>query len=144
MEPQKPTNSTESLSYWNSVMKHSLVSALGIQYTRVEDGLIEGTMPVNEYTSQPFGYLHGGAALAFAETLAGLGSNIICDTEHIALGVQVSGNHVSSVTTGKTIVGVAKLLHKGNRTHLWEVNISTIEGRLVSTSRVLNSIVTKR
>ena len=52
---------------------------LGIQYTYASEERVEATMPVDHRTRQPFGILHGGATLALAETVAGLGSMIICE-----------------------------------------------------------------
>ncbi len=71
---------------------------LGIQYTYASEDRVEATMPVDERTRQPFGILHGGATLALAETVAGLGSMILCQPDEIVVGMQVSGNHMSSAT----------------------------------------------
>lgn len=52
----------------------TLMGNLGIQYTFASAERVEATMPVDHRTRQPFGILHGGATLALAETVAGLGS----------------------------------------------------------------------
>jgi len=81
--------------------------------------------------------------VAMAETLAGLGSMLIIDlNEFDALGSQVSGNHTSTLKTGKARA-TAKIIHRGNKTHLWNVDIQNEEGRLISTVRVTNMIVKK-
>ena len=91
------------------------------------------------------GILHGGASLAFAETLAGLGSVAIANEGEIQVGMQVSGYHVSSTVVGDTVRGVATILHKGRSTHVWNVDIySTQSGKLICTCRVINSILKKR
>ena len=84
------------LDLLNAQAKHALMGNLGIQYTYASPGRVEATMPVDERTRQPFGILHGGATLALAETVAGLGSMISCQPDEIVVGMQVSGNHVSS------------------------------------------------
>ena len=66
------------------------------QYTYASEDRVEATMPVDERTRQPFGILHGGATLALAETVAGLGSMILAKPDEIVVGMQVSGNHMSS------------------------------------------------
>ena len=68
---------------------------------------VEATMPVDHRTRQPFGILHGGATLALAETVAGLGSMILCQPDEIVVGMQVSGNHISSAHEGDTVRAVA-------------------------------------
>ena len=54
------------------------------------------------------GILHGGATLALAETVAGLGSMIICEPDEIVVGMQVSGNHISSAHEGDSVRAVAE------------------------------------
>ena len=88
-------------------------------------------------------FLHGGANLALAETLAGLGSMLLVDNEKFdVLGTQVSGNHTGVLKEGKALAK-AKIVHKGNKTHVWNVDIKSEDGRLISTVRVTNMIVLK-
>lgn len=128
----------------NERARHALMGNLGIQYTFASEDRIEATMPVDERTRQPFGILHGGATLALAETVAGLGSMVICRPDEIAVGMQVSGNHMSSAHEGDTVRAVAKIIHKGRSSHVWDVNIYTSTDKLVSSVRVMNSIMKKR
>lgn len=128
----------------NASSKHGLVGHLGIQFTYVSENRIEATMPVDLRTRQPFGILHGGATLALAETVAGLGSMIICKPDEKMVGMQVSGNHVSSAHEGDTVRAVGTLIHRGYSSHVWNVDIFTSTDKLVSSIRVLNSIMRKR
>ena len=79
----------------NAQAQTTLMGNLGIQYTYASHERIEATMPVDHRTRQPFGILHGGATLALAETVAGLGSMVICNPDEFVVGMQVSGNHIS-------------------------------------------------
>jgi len=128
----------------NARAKHALMGNLGIQYTYASEDRIEATMPVDERTRQPFGILHGGATLALAETVAGLGSMIICKPDEIVVGMQVSGNHMSSAHEGDTVRAVATIIHKGRSSHVWNVNIYTSTDKLVSSVRVVNSVLKKK
>lgn len=132
------------LEQLNASSKHALMGNLGIQYTYVDEQRIEATMPVDERTRQPFGILHGGATLALAETLAGLGSLFLCQPDEIAVGMQVSGNHISSAHQGDTVRAVGTIIHKGRSSHVWNVDVFTSTGKLISTVRVINSIMKKR
>ena len=71
------------LDQLNQRARHALMGNLGIQYTYASEDRVEATMPVDERTRQPFGILHGGATLALAETVAGLGSMILCKPDEI-------------------------------------------------------------
>lgn len=132
------------LEQLNERARHALMGNLGIQYTYASEDRIEATMPVDERTRQPFGILHGGATLALAETVAGLGSMILCQPDEIVVGMQVSGNHLSSAHEGDTVRAVGTVLHKGRSSHVWNVDVFTSTDKLVSSIRVVNSILKKR
>lgn len=132
------------LEFLNAQTKHALMGNLGIQYTYASPERVEATMPVDERTRQPFGILHGGATLALAETVAGLGSMVACQPDEIVVGMQVSGNHVSSAHEGDTVRAVGTIVHKGRSSHVWNVDVFTSTNKLVSSVRVVNSILKKR
>lgn len=132
------------LDLLNERARHTLMGNLGIQYTYASDERVEATMPVDYRTRQPFGILHGGATLALAETVAGLGSMIICELDEIVVGMQVSGNHISSAHEGDTVRAVATIVHKGRSSHVWNVDVFTSTNKLVSSIRVVNSVIKKR
>lgn len=128
----------------NARARLALMGNLGIQYTYASQDRIEATMPVDVRTRQPFGILHGGATLALAETVAGLGSMILCKPDEIIVGMQVSGNHLSSAHEGDTVRAVGTIIHKGRSSHVWNVDVFTSTDKLVSSIRVVNSVLKKK
>ena len=125
----------------NGINKGSVMEALGIEYIEVSDGFVKGQMPIDHRTIQPAGILSGGASLAFAETLGGLGSALLIDLEkYSAVGTQVAANHVG-VGIGKSVRGEARIIHRGKRTHVWNIDIISEDERLVSTVRMTNQII---
>lgn len=128
----------------NAQSGSTLMGNLGIQYTFASAERVEATMPVDHRTRQPFGILHGGATLALAETVAGLGSMIACQPDEFVVGMQVSGNHVSSAYEGDTVRAVCTPVHLGRSSHVWNVDIFTSTDKLVSSVRVVNSVMKKK
>lgn len=129
----------------NAIIPGTLMESLGIRCTAIAKGYVAGSMPVDKRTGQPLGIIHGGANLAFAETLAGLGSVALLEEGEMQVGAQVSGNHVASAATGDVMRGEARIMHKGRSTHVWSVEIySERSGKLIHTARVLNSILKQR
>lgn len=121
-----------------------MVSHLGIRITHCSEGIVEATMPVDERTQQPLGFLHGGASLALAETVASIGSLVMADTnEYHIFGVQVSANHTNTARTGD-VYAKATLINKSKSTHVWNCDISSVAGKLISTARVTIAIVKKK
>lgn len=127
----------------NAGFEGTMNQKLGIRFLPSEDDCILGEMPINENTRQYFGILHGGASLAFAETLAGCGSLCLIDFDKSkkVCGLQVTGNHVGMSAHEGKVYGKATIVHAGKKTHVWNVDITGEDGRLISTERVTNMIV---
>ena len=122
----------------------SMIGHLGITFLQNDKEQVLAEMPVDHRTCQPFGLLNGGASLALAENVAGYGSMRLCEADEFPCGMQVSGNHVSTVPVGGKVVACGTLLHQGRSTHIWNIDITTPEGILVSTVRVVNFIVKRK
>src|SRR5690625_651742 len=114
---------------------NTLMQSLGIQMVKLKKDYIELTMPVDERTHQPAGYLHGGASVALAETAASIGALLNVDAEKYSVfGIEINANHIKSKRTG-LVTGIAKPVHVGRRTMVWEINITDEENELISISR---------
>ena len=119
----------------------NLSTALGMEFVSTpEDDTCMARMRVDERNRQPFGFLSGGASLALAENLAGVGSCALCP-EHTCVGIEVSGSHVKAVAEGDTVTACARLLHKGSTLHVWSVDIRDTAGELISNVRVTNYVL---
>jgi uncharacterized protein (TIGR00369 family) len=128
----------------NKINQGTLMEQLHIEYLEIGDGYVKGRMPVNERTKQPMGILHGGANLALAETIGGLGSALIVDLDEFDVrGSQISANHVGTAHAG-WVFAEAHIIHKGRNTHVWNINIKDEEGKMVSTCRLTNFVIRKK
>lgn len=127
---------------WNSIAEEDGLSrTLGMEFISTpEPDTLEARMVVNERNKQPFGFLAGGASLALAENLAGVGSMASCPGK-MALGINVSGNHVKAMPYGGTVTAYGKLVHKGHTLHVWHIDIKNEEGDLISTVQVTNYVI---
>ncbi len=133
----------ELINKINEYREKTLMGALGIEFTVVELGHIEATMPVDHRTHQPYGLLHGGASAALAETLGSFGSHLLVQAENgLAVGVELNINHLKSKRHGM-VTGVAKILHQGRSTHVWNIEILDEEKSLLAVSRLTVMVKTK-
>ena len=122
----------------------NLSTALGMEFISTpEDDTCMARMRVDERNRQPFGFLSGGASLALAENLAGVGSTSLCP-KCACVGIEVSGSHVKAVVEGDTVTAYARLQHKGSTLHVWQVDIKDTADELISTVRVTNYIIKSR
>lgn len=122
----------------------NLSTALGMEFISTPDeDMCMATMKVDERNRQPFGFLSGGASLALAENLAGVGSSSLCPGS-ICVGINVSGSHVKAVAEGDTVTALARLIQKGRRLHVWNVEITDSHGDTISVVSVTNYIITPK
>ncbi len=121
--------------------KPNLSTALGMEFISTPEGdTCMARMKVDERNRQPFGFLSGGASLALAENVAGVGSSALCPG-CACVGIEVSGSHVKAVCEGDTVTAFARMLHQGSTLHVWNVDIKDTAGDLISNVRVTNYII---
>lgn len=136
--------SQPSLDQLNLTSQNTMVSLLGIEFTDIGTDYIEATMPVDHRTKQPMGLLHGGANVVLAETLGSIASSLTIDTEKFAcVGLEINANHLKSVREGK-VRGVAKPVHIGKSTQVWEIKIFNEGDKLCCISRITMAILEKK
>ncbi|SDD00845.1 PaaI family thioesterase [Williamwhitmania taraxaci] len=127
----------------NALCENTLINHLGIEFLSAVKGVVIAKMPVDSRTIQPFKILHGGASLALAETVASAGSTMLVDTsKSMVVGLEVNGNHLRSVSSG-FVTATARIIHQGERTHVWNVEIVDEELRLVMIGRVTMMVVNR-
>jgi uncharacterized protein (TIGR00369 family) len=128
----------------NSLNKNTLMETLKIEFVDVGADFVIAKMPVNASVHQPYGILHGGATAALAETVGSCASALFVDTKtKIIKGIELSINHLKSKKEG-TVFGIAKPIHKGRTTHLWEIKIVDENDELISICKLTNIVLDKK
>jgi 1,4-dihydroxy-2-naphthoyl-CoA hydrolase len=124
-----------------SFPQKSLVTQLGIELTEAGDDYLKGRMPVDDRTRQYAGILHGGASVAFAETLASAGCFFTLDTTKFACaGMEINANHIRPVSEG-WVYGVGRQETRGRTTQVWTIRITDEKDRLVCLSRCTMAVI---
>lgn len=128
----------------NSMNKNTLMETLEIEFIDVGEDFVTAKMPVNSRVYQPYGILHGGATAALAETVGSCASALFVDRNtKIVKGIELSINHLKSKKEG-VVYGIAKPIHKGRTTHLWEVKIVDENQELISICKLTNIVLDKK
>ncbi|MCK0527353.1 PaaI family thioesterase [Anaerobiospirillum sp. NML120449] len=123
-----------------------LVRALAPVFTLIERGQVhaEVTLAYVHCRPTPAGHiLHGGTSLALAETVAGVASMALCEPGEHPVGMNVTASHVSMARLGQKLKIICTSLHKGSTSHLWNIDITDENGKMISTARVTNAIIKK-
>jgi len=127
----------------NKLTKGTLMESLEIRFVESSDETLTAEMPVNNRTIQPYGFLHGGATMALAESVGSALSLLsLSDRTFIAVGVEINANHLLPVREG-SIKAKASFLRKGNSIHVIDIRVTDISGQLISICRLTNKIVKK-
>lgn len=129
------------LPYLNEMRKNTICDVLDITFDAYDDQSITASMVVDHRTHQPFGLLHGGASVVLAETLGSMASYLCIDTKKFyCVGLEVNANHLRGVRSGR-VTAVAKPVHMGRTTHVWDIRLSDDNGKLNCISRLTIAVV---
>jgi 1,4-dihydroxy-2-naphthoyl-CoA hydrolase len=110
--------------------------AIGLTFTRITPDEVECEVPVGPHLHQPYGLVHGGVYASIIETLASVGAALHAMTrQQTAVGLENTTSFVRAVRTGK-LIGIARHVHRGRQTQVWEVDVRGEDGKLAATGRV--------
>lgn len=132
-----------SIELLTAVHVDTAVSLLGIEFLAVGDDFIRARVPVDARTRQPMGLLHGGVSVVLAETLGSCGAVYAAPPGHRAVGLDINANHLRSATMG-WVTGVARPVHVGRTTHVWQIEMHSDSGELTCVSRITMAILAPR
>jgi 1,4-dihydroxy-2-naphthoyl-CoA hydrolase len=122
-----PTNQAITPALSQELLPGSFPGNLGIELTEITDELVRGRMLVDKRHLHPMGYVHGGAWVAFADTVAAWGT-----MRHLPEGrgfttVELKVNVLASAADGDELTALGEPLHVGLRTHVWQVQVFLAE-----------------
>jgi 1,4-dihydroxy-2-naphthoyl-CoA hydrolase len=105
---------------------------LGIEFVSAEPDKIVAQMTVREDLCTRPAVLHGGAVMAFADTLGATGTIANLPAGAGTTTIESKTNFVAPAPVGTRVIGEATPIHRGRRTMVWQTRVSTPEGRLVA------------
>ena len=123
--------------------RETLGRTLGIEIAEAGPQRVVATMPVGPPVHQPFGYLHGGASVALAETVVSVGAYLAAPEGHTAFGMEINANHLRPMREG-TLTATATPVYVGRTSQVWQAELRDERGRLVCISRCTLAIVAMR
>ena len=132
-----------SLEAINKRNANTMAEYIGIEFVEFGIDYLTARMPIDHRTVQPLRIVNGGAYCVLAETAGSLAANLAIDRErYVAVGLDINANHVRSAHEGNGFVyGIAKPIHIGKTTHVWEIRITDERGKLNCISRLTMAVV---
>lgn len=102
-----------TLDELNATSDNTMVTHLGIVYTRLGDDVLEAEMPVDTRTHQPFGLLHGGASAALAETLGSMAGFMMTRDGQCVVGTELNATHHRPVSEERYAASASRCILVG-------------------------------
>lgn len=131
MSESRP-ESQPDLSRYQARMQGLFPELLGMRLISVERDLLVGELDVRRELCTAPGLLHGGAIMAFADTLGALATMANLDDESGTTTIESKTNFFRGGREGSTVRGETRPLHRGRRTQVWQTTITDAEGKLVA------------
>jgi 1,4-dihydroxy-2-naphthoyl-CoA hydrolase len=105
---------------------------LGIEFVSASPEKIVAEMTVREDLCTRPAVLHGGAVMAFADTLGATGTILNLNEGAGTTTIESKTNFIAPAPVGTRVIGEATPIHRGRRTMIWQTRVTTAEGRLVA------------
>ena len=115
-----------------AVPKLPFADLLGIRVTEATAERVVAEMEVRPELCTSPAVLHGGAVMAFADTLGALGTITNLPEGAGTTTLESKTNFIGPAAVGTTVIGTATPVHRGRRTQVWQTRITTREGKLVA------------
>ncbi|HET6239017.1 MAG TPA: PaaI family thioesterase, partial [Acetobacteraceae bacterium] len=105
---------------------------LGIRVTETTTDRVVAEMEVRPELCTSPAVLHGGAVMAFADTLGALGTLANLPQGAGTTTIESKTNFIGPAPAGSTVIGSATPVHRGRRTQVWQTRITTRDGKLIA------------
>ncbi len=121
--PGRTTNQAITPALSARALEGTFPGNLGVQLTEITDEHVRGRMLIDRRQLHPMGEVHGGAWVAFADTVAAWGT-----MRHLPEGrgfttVELKINVLASASEGDVLTALGEPLHIGSRTQVWQVRV---------------------
>ena len=114
----------------------TLDDSLGFELLEAGPDRVRGRFSADRRVQQPFGLVHGGAYMAFAESLASVATfSAVAADGNIAVG-QANDNHFLRPVTEGLVHAEGAPIHRGRTSWVWDIRFTDDQDRLCATSRV--------
>ena len=113
-------------------LKLPFAELMGIEFVEAAVERVVGEMAVREGLCTRPAVLHGGAIMAFADTLGAAGTILNLPEGAGTTTIESKTNFIAAAPRGARITGESTPVHRGRRTMVWQTRITTAEGRLVA------------
>jgi 1,4-dihydroxy-2-naphthoyl-CoA hydrolase len=103
---------------------------MGVRLTELAPERVRAEMLVRPELCTAGGILHGGAYMAFADTLGAVGTVINMPAGARTATTDSSTKFIAGAKLGSTVTAECVALHRGRTTMVWQTSIHSADGKL--------------
>ena len=116
----------------NAFLKPMLPGLLGIEIVEASADRVVGRMRVRPDMCTAGNILHGGAYMAFADSLGGVSTFVNMAPDARTTTIESKTNFIGAAAVNTTVTGTTRAFHKGKTTRVWQTEITNEDGKLVA------------
>jgi 1,4-dihydroxy-2-naphthoyl-CoA hydrolase len=105
---------------------------LGVRFLEVSKDVLRAEIDVTRDLCTLPGRMHGGAIMAFADTLGAYGTVLNLAEGHSTTTIESKTNFFSAGVEGGKVVGTTTPIHRGRSTMVWQTRVERDDGKLVA------------
>jgi len=113
-----------------AILDPLLPGLLGVRLLSVEPDRVVAELEVRSNLCTTGGVLHGGAYMAFADTLGAVGTFLNLPQGSRTTTTDSSTKFIAAAAVNTTVVGESIALHRGRTTMVWQTMIKRADGKL--------------
>ena len=118
--------------FWQQRLTPLFPGLMGVKLTALAPDRVVAEMLVRPDLCTAGGILHGGAAMAFADTLGAVGTVLNLPAGAGTTTTDSSTKFIAGAKVGSTVVAECLALHRGRSTMVWQTSIRRADGKLCS------------
>ncbi len=122
----------ERLQQLQAYANRLFAGMLGIRLIEAAPERVVAEVVVRDDLCTVPGIMHGGAIMAFADTLGAMGTSINLPPGAGTTTIESKTNFFAAGKTGEAVRGECTPLHRGKRTMVWQTRVTGQDGRLLA------------
>jgi len=119
----------QSLAFYQQLLEPLLPGLLGIRLTELDQKRVVGELFVRPDLCTAGGILHGGAYMAFADTLGAIGTILNLPQGARTTTTDSSTKFIGPAKVNTTVIGESIAVHRGRTTMVWQTTVRSAEGK---------------
>lgn len=122
----------DTISVMQERTKGLFPELLGVRFSEATPERVTASLTVREDLCTVPGVMHGGAIMAFADTLGGFATTLNLTNGALTTTIESKTNFLGPASAGAVVTGECVALHRGKRTMVWQTRVSAADGRLIA------------